>query len=251
MKSIKDEFLRLGFVVAKSNLIRARVADIKATFESTYQSRWDNCYASNRNLIKRFADSIELASLFACSDLVEMVRALGMVAPVYCGPVVSHYTHRDLTGNSYGLPWHQDYPSMASSSNALIAWISVNDCNPSTHSIQVAPGHHAQGLLAGEQRDNGYVLVEQEFEQSRVLDIKAGDVLLFSPYLPHRTFVNPASCDYKLSFSRRFDDLECPAWPARQFANAYGVSVDRTLYLKQPQASSSRTHNKDHGNGKD
>lgn len=98
----------------------------------------------------------------------------------------------------------------------------------------MVPRGHASGLLPGEQKDNGYVLNDQTFEGSRVLNIQAGEVLFFSPYLPHRTFVNPSSMAYKLSFSRRFDDLECSQWPERKFANAYGVSVDRTLF----------THNK-------
>ena len=122
---------------------------------------------------------------------------------------------------------------MASSSNAVIVWISVNVCSAKTHSIEVAPRNHSKGLLLGEQKDNGYVLTDQTFADSRVLDIEAGDVLVFSPFLPHRTFVNPSSTDYKLSFSRRFDDLQCPHWPEQKFANAYGVSVDRTLYTNK------------------
>ena len=121
---------------------------------------------------------------------------------------------------------------MASSANAAIVWVSVSDCSTQTHSIEVAPRGHAQGLLPGEQKENGYVLTAQAFNGSRVLNIQGGDVLLFSPFLPHRTFVNSASTSYKLSFSRRFDDLECPHWPERKFANAYCVSVDRTLYTQ-------------------
>ena len=209
------------------------MADLKSRFEFNFQRRFSDEPEANRNLIKRFTDSIELASLFAAPELVDLVRGLGVNAPVYCGPIVSHYTHSDLTGNSYGLPWHQDYPSMASSSRALIAWVSVNDCSAETHSIEVAPGRHMEGLLAGQQNAAGYILAHQEFANSRVLDIRAGDVLILSPYLPHRTFVNTASSGYKLSFSRRFDDLECPTWPARKFANAYGINVNRELYLDQ------------------
>lgn len=238
MGKLQQDFQLYGYVVAQSAALRERVAALKSCFESHFQRRFSDDPVANRNLIKRFADSIELASLFSAPELVDLVRDLGIVSPLYCGPVVSHYTHSDLTGNSYGLPWHQDYPSMASSSRGVICWVSINDCGAETHSIQVAPGRHTRGLLDGEQRDSGYFLADQLFAQSRVLDIQAGDVLLFSPYLPHRTFVNPASSAYKLSFSRRFDDLECPEWPARKFANAYGISVDRTLYLNQPKVPS-------------
>jgi hypothetical protein len=232
MDNLKLKFMRDGYVVGHSESLRNRVKVLRSNFEAKFQSRFGSDPSTNRNLIKRFADSIELASLFASSELLALVNAVGVVAPVYCGPVVSHYTHSDLTGKSYGLPWHQDFPSMASSSNAAIVWISVNDCSDRTHSIEVAPGRHAQGLLPGEQRENGYVLADQAFKDSRVLEVQGGDVLIFSPFLPHCTFVNAASDCYKLSFSRRFDDLECRHWNERKFVNAYRYSVDRTLYIQ-------------------
>lgn len=230
MENLQLQFQSDGYVVVHSFALKEVINKLNLVFQTKFQSRFGSDLLTNRNLIKRFAESIELAALFASSEIVELVRALGVMSPVYCGPVVSHYTHSDLTGNSYGLPWHQDFPSMASSSNALIVWISVNVCNTNTHSIEVATGQHSKGLLLGEQQDNGYVLTNQNFTDSRVLDMKVGDVLLFSPFLPHRTFVNPSSNDYKLSFSRRFDDLLCPRWPEKKFANAFGVSVDRKLY---------------------
>jgi hypothetical protein len=232
LDTLKLKFQRDGYVVGHSETLRDRVKVLRSTFEAKFQGRFCSDPSTNRNLIKRFADSVELASLFASPELLALVNAVGVVAPVYCGPVVSHYTHSDLTGNSYGLPWHQDFPSMASSSNAAIAWISVNDCGAQTHSIEVAPGRHSQGLLPGEQKENGYLLTDQAFKNSRVLEIQGGDVLLFSPFLPHCTFVNSASAVYKLSFSRRFDDLECPHWPEQKFANAYSGCVDRTLYIR-------------------
>jgi hypothetical protein len=232
MSILKNQYLENGYAIAQLTEIHAQVALVKQLFERDFQSRFGLDPVTNRNLIKRLADSIELAALFSSPAMLNAVRSVGIHEPVYCGPVVSHYTHNDHTGNSYGLPWHQDYPSMASSSNSVIVWISVNDCNEKTHSLEVAPQRHGQGLLPGNQLDNGYVLLEQAFDDSRVLKINAGEILVFSPYLPHRTYVNPASKAYKLSFSRRFDDLHCPHWPERKFTNAYRVSVDRALYMQ-------------------
>jgi hypothetical protein len=230
MNNLQLKYHRDGYVIAHSEILRSQILALKSTFEEKFQRRFGNDLTINRNLIKRFADSIEIANLFASPELIAMIRSLGLISPVYCGPVVSHYTHSDVTGNSYGLPWHQDFPSMASSSNAIVVWVSVNLCNIHTHSLEVGSGLHAQGLLPGEQLNKGYILSDQNFADSNVLDIMIGDVLIFSPFLPHRTYVNPLSTDYKLSFSRRFDDLECPKWAERKFVNAFGVSVDRELY---------------------
>ena len=236
MPNLRDEYLENGYAIARIPEIHAQAANLKQRFERDFQSRFGNDPLTNRNLIKRLADSIESAALFSSPALVDAVRSIGIQEPVYCGPVVSHYTHSDHTGNSYGLPWHQDYPSMASSANSAIVWVSVNACSAQTHSMEVAPKRHSQGLLPGAQLDNGYVLSEQSFADSSVLDIQAGDILVFSPYLPHRTHINPTSQAYKLSFSRRLDDLQCPHWSERKFANAYGVSVNRTLYTRHAKA---------------
>ena len=59
---------------------------------------------------------------------------------------------------------NQDYPSMASPTNAVVVWIAVNECNDKTHSIVVTTQKHVQGLLAGEQTDKGYILDDQVFE---------------------------------------------------------------------------------------
>jgi hypothetical protein len=233
MNNLKaTKFHRDGYYIFRSKKISSYVKELKQVFDDVYLSRFSNELSVNRNLIKRFADSIDVNKLFVMDELLQMVRMVGCRYPVYCGPVVSHFTSTDLTGNSYGLPWHQDFPSMASSNNAVIVWISVNDCSLETHSIAVAPGEHIHGILPGLQTDKGYILTDQSFKNNKVLNILMGDVLIFSPYLPHSTFVNPRSADYKLSFSRRFDDLDCQRWPKKGYANAYGVSVDRTLYTK-------------------
>lgn len=232
MNKLQKRFECDGYVIEHSKVLQIKVKQLKSMFEENFHSRFGFEPVMNRNLIKRFAESIELASLFVSFDLLEILKKLGVKTPVYCGPVVSHYTHTDLTGNSYGLPWHQDYPSMASSSRSVIVWISVNDCSVHTHGIEVASGQHLHGLLPGSQRDNGYILTDQKFSNSQVLNILAGDILVFSPYLPHRTFMNPASTAYKLAFSRRFDDLECPEWHKNGYTNAYGTTVDRDLYTQ-------------------
>lgn len=51
-----------------------------------------------------------------------------------------------------------------------------------------------------------------------------------SPWLVHKTFVNPQAYDYKLSLSARFDDLECESWSDRNFVSAYYTSVNREVW---------------------
>ena len=108
MNNYKLKFQHDGYLIYHSKSFKELILDLKSLFENEFQSRFGSDQLTNRNLIKRFADSIELASLFATSELSEILHTLGLRNPLYCGPVASHYTHTDMTWNSFGLPWHQD-----------------------------------------------------------------------------------------------------------------------------------------------
>ena len=164
-----------------------------------------------------------------------MKNVLEIKHPVHTGPIVSHYTCNDQTGEGYGLEFHQDWPSMGTSSKSIICWINIKDTNSTTHGLSVIPQSltNTKYLLPGEQTDKGYI-VKKEFCANAInLDIEAGCLVLMSPWLVHKTFVNPSSSDYKLSLSARFDDLECESWSDRNFVSAYYTSVNREIWKTQ------------------
>ena len=94
-------------------------------------------------------------------------------------------------------------------------------------------GHHKNGLLPGKQNEHGYEIeMSDEFLQSQeTLSIKAGQVLLMSSFLPHKTYVNLKSKVSKISLSRRIDDFASEEWSKRKYVNAYQNKVDRNLFL--------------------
>lgn len=224
------EFRSQGFVVVRDEGLAPLIEGAAVVFEAVFLPLFTDDVARNRTVIKRFGDSFEVARIFASPQFEAVCQSVGVKRPVFCGPTVTHYTSTNETGNAFGLPFHQDWPSMASADNALILWTSITDCGPASHGMEVVPGSHRQGLLPGLVEAHGYVLVDQEFTGQHVLETKLGDVVLMSPFLAHRTFVNPAYRGWKLSLSRRVDDLECPAWKRRGYRNAYSTNVDRALY---------------------
>ncbi len=227
-------FAEDGYVVLRPDALVAATAALRERFEERFLERFGTDPQANRNLIKRFGDGLDVARVFASPELEAAARELGLLDPVFCGPVVTHYTSHDHTGSSYGLPFHQDWPSMASSDRGAIFWLTLTESGPDSHGLEVVPGAHATGLLAGRQEAHGYVLDHQDFADSKILEAQPGNIVVMSPFLPHRTFVNPAFRGWKLSLSRRMDDLACPVWPDRGFANAYGTSVDRDLFRRSP-----------------
>jgi len=220
-----------GYILYKNNGLIELIAELKLRFENFYIKQFGNDIETNRNIIKRFGDDIECQKIFINTTIVEIVQSLGINIPVFCGPTFTHYTANNLTGNSYGLPLHQDWPSMGSSMNSLIIWVNLQHSGVRTHSISVAPGMH-KGLLPGVQCENGYILNSQEQYDLEVLEIQAGELLIMNSFLPHKTYVSNVSSEWKLSMSRRVDDFDDEQWANRGYKNAYANSVNRNLYLK-------------------
>lgn len=232
MKIVSGDFFKLGFAVVETPAGSAQMRMLRERFSSRYTPRFQNDPVRNRNIIKLFAEDIDVKRFFCAPDFDEILKDyLGMAEPVQTGPVVTHYTANDLTGGNYGLPYHQDWPSMGTSTKGVIAWVSITDAKADAPGLNILPGSHLTGLWPGEQTDTGYVLSEQAFDNALDVEVDAGQILLMSPYLVHKTRM-PTAESWKLSLSCRFDDLACPAWNRRNYISAYRTAVDRSTYKK-------------------
>ena len=209
---------------------------LRERFLSRHASRFKSDPTRNRNIIKLFAEDIDVKRFFCGSNFDEILRNyLGIKEPIQTGPIVTHYTANDLTGGNYGLPYHQDWPSMGTSSKGVIAWTSITDATIDAPGLSILPGSHLNGLWPGEQTDTGYVLSEQKFDSALDVEVNTGQILLMSPYLVHKTRMASSGGKWKLSLSCRFDDLACPAWNQRNYISAYRTVVDRSTY-KMPES---------------
>ena len=224
----------LGYAVINSSKLIQKVKETKKLFFKEFIQRISqNTPQVNRQIIKRFTDHPMVANLFLNDDLLNILkRQFNFNIPVKCGPIVSHYTSNNSTGGGYGLPFHQDYPSMASSKLSVVCWLNLVDSGSESHGIEIIPSEHKNGVLPGIQTDTGYVLNE-DFVYNKVChnpEIKAGELLVMSSFTPHRTYVNPNYSGWKLSLSQRFDDLTDLDWAAIGYRNAYGNTVDREMF---------------------
>jgi hypothetical protein len=98
----------------------------------------------------------------------------------------------------YLLPWHQDYPYVQDSIDALILWIPLHDVGEDNGCPMLAPGSHRGGIQPVRMRDAGACgkhldLADPEaagrYPNLRV-PLRAGDVLVFSTLTLHRSCRN-------------------------------------------------------------
>jgi len=228
-------FLNNGFLVIKNIRMRNEIKKAKDIFTNEFLSKFNNDPIYNRQIIKCFPEHPFIMSLFVSKFFINLIKnKLQIKEPLRCGPLVTHFTSNNLTGNGYGLPFHQDYPSMASSKKSIICWINLIDSTKSTHGIELLSGMHKKGSLPGRQHSDGYHIKNDALKKYKITmpHIKAGDILIMSPFLPHRTYVNQNFTGWKLSLSQRFDDFSDTNWAKNGFKNAYRIEVDRNLYKK-------------------
>jgi len=225
-----ESFDSNGYVIIHNSQLSLQIFKLKKYFEYEILSRFTNVVVNDRNLIKRMADNIQLIHLYSNQYMIDIYGKLGIELPIFSGPCVTHYTSNNIIGQSFGLPYHQDFPSMASSVNSIIIWFNLFNSNPDTHSIEVVPGSHKFGLQEGQHTANGFVSTKKYFSNSKILTLECGDILIMSTFLLHRTYVNKSCQMDKMSISRRIDDLNCKSWKKNNFANAYYTSVDRKLF---------------------
>lgn len=224
-----------GYIILSLPSVTESVQRLSEIFFTDFITKFTDNTLANRNIIKRFADLPETRNLFSSHLLIDVIRnQLGLEYPVFCGPTVTHYTSLDLTGGGYSLPYHQDYPSMASSANSIILWITLTPSSPSSHGIELLPGSHRHHVLPGNQTERGFVTTQEVNEgfESFIPNVNVGEVLAMSPFLVHRTYLNPEFQGRKLSISQRFDDFKNKEWAEKGYNNAYQVTVDRELYRK-------------------
>lgn len=231
MDIVAGDLAQLGYVVLTSDSLQGRMHAVRTKFEQRFRARFTPDASRNRNIIKLLAEDIEVKRFFCSDELIGCLKAhVGIVEPVQTGPIVTHYTAADFTGNNYGLPYHQDWPSMGTSARGIIAWTSIGNVGRDGPGLRIVPGSQLRGLWAGTQTDSGYVLDDQEIAGALDIEVEAGQIVLMSPFLVHRTRTseNPG---WKLSLSCRFDDFACDSWDRRNFVSAYRTTVDRSVYL--------------------
>lgn len=109
---------------------------------------------------------------------------------------------RANVGGRYSL--HQDIPywrGVAEDADALVtAWVALDDANAANGALEVLPGSHKLGQVPG--KESGLEFERNEIDETTfdtsamiTVEVKAGSVVFFGPYLVHRSAPNLSDGD--------------------------------------------------------
>ncbi len=229
-------FFKDGYTIFTSTSIKKKIKLFEQSFSEKFTTKFkNNNNINNRNLIKRVAGDLSIFNIMYDKSLINFIKSLNLTYPIQSGPLVTHYTSNNDISKSYGIPFHQDWPSMSSSKNSIIVWLNINNfLKNNGHGIEIMPKTHKK-IQLGNSTDKGYeVDVEKLKKFKRIIIQPKYEILIMSSFLVHRSHIdkNLSKKYWRLGISTRFDDLECKFWKKNQFISAYKNIVDRDLYKK-------------------
>lgn len=207
------ESINFPFDTTENDLI---TNDSLFEFFDTHEQDYINCMKTIHNLLRIF-------NIGTSKNLEEILKEIGLKKPIFSSiPMINLHNKKVAKNDGYWkTPIHQDWRSTQGSLNCTVVWIPLIDVDEALGSLEVIPGSHLRGLLPAE-KDDWYMhtvdgFKEEEFEK---VPMKAGDALIFSAFLIHRSGTNSTNkIRYSLQF--RFNDILESSFIQRGYPNPY------------------------------
>jgi phytanoyl-CoA hydroxylase len=257
MDSIRRSFRERGFVRINGFFSKSEVESVRADAKWVFAkqmvnggflSRIDADEREFENGMRRYflEDSvgfincgktcqhlIGLHKLSLRENLVAQLIALGLTKPNICTRPVLFFNSRHLAKVEfyYKYPPHQDWRSMQGSLNSVVVWVPLANIPRELGALEVVPGSHLWGLQESRE-DSWYRHIEGLPDtQYDSVEMEAGDVLIFSAFVVHRSGDNITD-SIRWSCHFRYNDLEEPTFVCRKYPNPYNYAPQQELVTK-------------------
>lgn len=248
----KEELLKFynanGYYVAKSVFDKSKIQNVLQSIDLLFSQQLANSQDSVFKNMKTLFDtdltkylkvagalsrSYEVQELLLSRKITELLSALNMTKLLVPTAPVVHIMSQDLMvpNGYYGLPPHQDYPSMQGSLDSLIAWVPLVDIDKNLYPLEIIPKSNLEGMLPGTMNEKYYEIDPALYKNEDFIpvEVEVGDVVLMSSFTVHRSGTNGRKNDVRLACSIRFDNAEEQHFVKRTYPTVYRRSVDRVI----------------------
>lgn len=187
------------------------------------------CMGAVQNLVQAY----EMATTPALSAAV---KSLGCSRPGFSTKPIfmMNNPHTSKSTAYWKMPAHQDWRSIQGSLNGLIVWIALEDITDAVGPLEIISGSHSWGLL-GSEKDEWYRSITDarvHDEAFQPVSVKAGDAIIFSAFLVHRSGVNDGS-NFRYSLQFRYNDLAEQSFLQRRLPTTYGSDVPQHDFVDE------------------
>jgi ectoine hydroxylase-related dioxygenase (phytanoyl-CoA dioxygenase family) len=161
-----------------------------------------------------------------------VLGSLGLVAPSVSTRPVIHYIADQLKipGGYQKTPPHQDWRSVQGSLDGVTFWSPLFDAGDGDYPLEIIPGSHRRGLLDSTPDLPNYRIRGELIEDSSFvpLSLRAGDAVVFSGFLVHRTGERGGR-SVRMALSFRFNNTAEPSYVARNYPDPYLYRADPAI----------------------
>jgi len=176
------------------------------------------------NCGKQIQHLISLHQMSISDEVVLTLKTYGLTRPIISTRPVMYFNHPRLSKQRvyHTVDAHQDWRSMQGSLNSAVIWAPLMNIDKSLGALEVLPGSHLNGLLTNN-LENGFGMVDLSLVKNKKfvsVEMDAGDALLFSSFLIHRSGNNVTNKP-RWSCHFRYNDLDESTFCERGFPHAY------------------------------
>lgn len=252
---LQSDFNSQGYVVVKSLLPQETIENILLEIHSIFKNKIEsdnfqynqsNGLITSEDMIRyysfnkegyigcmRAAQKIPIFYQLASSKkILDVIKGLGFKRPLISQEPILMLDNQKTsrTTGDWKTPSHQDWRSRQGSLNSVTIWIGLVDVTPELGPVEIIPGSHLKGLLPAEDDDWFLHVKKENVNESEFVSmpIKAGDVMVFSQFLLHRSGTNQTD-NFRYSLQFRYDDLLEPTFMNRNYPNSRGTLSTKDL----------------------
>lgn len=166
------------------------------------------------------------------SELMAVVEALGLGLPAISTRPVIHYMadRLKIPGGYQKTPPHQDWRSVQGSLDGITVWTPLFDVGLNDYPLEIVPGSHLEGLQDSTPDMPNYRVRPDLYSEAdfRPLELAAGDAVVFSGFLLHRTGETGGE-NVRVSLSFRFNNVAEPHFVRRGYPDRYIYRADPAI----------------------
>jgi phytanoyl-CoA hydroxylase len=193
IKRLREEAKRVFEAQLKRHGLDAEDLAIEANFNKALFKLFETDFQEVANCGKQVQHLISLHRLGTDPRIVELLTALGLTFPCISARPVLFFNSRHVAKKEeyWRLGAHQDWRSSQGSLDAVTIWAPLVDIDKSLGALEVVPASHKWGLLESE-GVSYYGKISEDVKTSDFLpiEVEAGDALVFSSFLVHRSGTN-------------------------------------------------------------
>jgi hypothetical protein len=249
--TLRERYARDGFLLRKKALTASKLSGLMGIIDGIMELEFEIEESVPAFLPEDFKGRMKLISrLPVVYDVEREMRGIAHLAgiknPCFTIPPLFRCDHPRITYHKHDYyhttPWHQDWTSHYGSLNSVTVWVALRDMEFALGPLEVIPGSHLHGVQRHRtMAEGGFGEIEESTLSESVplstqaisVPLVAGDALVLSSFLIHRSGKNTTENTPRLSLQYRYSDVDDPYFSKMHYYSPFN-QVREGVWIPTP-----------------